>query len=359
VAKHWAKTLSGERERTPGYSQKEELVLRELWERYSNASFHTLRSRTQANYTERWRDFERFAGPYRSVDDIKPELVDQWRAFRSKQGLAVNQSAETLKVVKMVFRWAELRELIGRNRLTSYRFKTGKEEQSPPIEEYSPDDFPKLLEQLNPRSVREWRAWAITSICGSQGARINAVLHLRWDDIDFEDASICWRKRWDKQGLERIQPLTDIAKEALLVALGWSTKDQTQSGWVFYTPTRKKQARGDNCYHVSSYWRMLMKAEQKAGIAHSPGRAAHGLRRMSAGNALAITNNPVIAMHWIGDTDLSTAKRYLKKRDAALVDVAKRMKFDGGAVVQNETALKPQRGEELERPPSQLESVSQ
>lgn len=39
-----------------------------------------------------------------------------------------------------------------------------------------------------------------------------------------------------------------------------------------------------------------------------------GLRLLQVSRA-ALTNNPVVAMQWIGDTDLSMAKRYLKKRD--------------------------------------------
>ncbi len=46
---------------------------------------------------------------------------------------------------------------------------------------------------------------------------------------------------------------------------------------------------------------------------------------MAAGNVLEITNNPVTAMQWIGDTDLSMAKRYLKKRDETLQGVADRI----------------------------------
>ena len=64
---------------------------------------------------------------------------------------------------------------------------------------------------------------------------------------------------------------------------------------------------------------------------------------MAAGNALALTNNPVVAVQWIGDTDLGTAKRYLKKRDAALEDVARRMIFPVLQHRKSKTALKLQR----------------
>ena len=110
----------------------------------------------------------------------------------------------------------------------------------------------------------------------------------------------------------------------------------------------KKRERGDHTYHVSSYWRMLRTAEDNAGIAHVKHRAAHGLRRMAAGNVLQLTNNPVVAMQWIGDTDLAMAKRYLKRRDTALQDVANRivepLETASAPKSQHETATQPSRG---------------
>ncbi|MEO8911050.1 MAG: site-specific integrase [Gemmatimonadaceae bacterium] len=280
-------------------------------------------------------------------------MIDNLRVARVKAGLSGNQAAETIKVMKLVFRWAERRELITRNRVVLYRFKIAKEDRRAPIPEYHRDDFSKLLLQFDPRSSRYWRALAVTAICGTQGARINAVLHLRWEDIDFETGRIRWRGEWDKMGHEREQPLTSLAREALYVALGWSQNDLTRSGWVFYTPKSKKHDRGDHVYHVSSYWRMLCRAETGAGIPHVTQRAAHGLRRMAAGNVLELTNNPVTAMQWIGDTDLSMAKRYLKKRDETLQSVADRIHETPAPAADSvlETATQAQRTTQMRNAP--------
>jgi len=348
AAKAWAKGFSEVREQAPSHSPTQvRATLREIWERYKVAEFHTLRPRTQQNYSERWQEWERFAGRDFIAEDTTLEMIDDLRAARVKLGLSINQTAETIKVIKLVFRWAQRRELILRNRVVLYRFKVSKEERRTGVEEYQPDDFRKLLAQLDPRNSREWRAWAITAICGTQGARINAVLHVRWEDVGFDEGRVIWRKEWDKMGHEREQPLTSLAREAFFVALGWSLRDRTESGWVFYTPTQKKRERGDHIYHVSSYWRMLRTAEDNAGIAHVKQRAAHGLRRMAAGNVLQLTNNPVVAMQWIGDTDLAMAKRYLKRRDTALQDVANRivepLKTATAPQSQHETATQPPR----------------
>ena len=46
------------------------------------------------------------------------------------------------------------------------------------------------------------------------------------------------------------------------------------------------------------------------------------MRRMVAGEVNAKTGDAVLAMHYIGDTDLKTMKSYLKRRDDRLRAVA-------------------------------------
>ena len=331
-AKAWAKTFAAHRHIPQ--TETSNLTLREMWDRYTTAEFTHLRPRTRANYAQRWAEWERFVGRHFIADDVTLEMFDGFRRARARLGLAVNQTSEAIKVVKLVYGWAQRRELISRNRAALYRFKFAKEDRPQPVQEYHPADFSKLLGQLDPRSSREWRAWVALAICGTQGGRISAVLHLRWDDVDFEAGTIIWRAAWDKMGHERGQPLTAVARDALYVALGWAQLDPAQLGWVFFTPTKNKRERGDMTYHISSFWRMLCNAEKAAGIPHIKQRAAHGLRRMAAGNALDITKNPIEAMHWIGDQDLTQAKRYLKERAGRMQEIA------NGMTVSHETAPK-------------------
>lgn len=315
-AKAWARAFA-ENRNLPTASRRA-LTLREIWERYSTAEFPHLRPRTQENYAERWTEWERFVGRHFAAEDTTMEMIDDFRRSRAKAHLAVNQTGEAIKIVKLVYRWAERRELLARNRVGLYRFKVAKEDRSVPVAEYNPADYPKLLAQFDPRSSRSWRAWVLTVLCGTQGMRINAALHLRWPDVDFEANTVAWSAAYDKMGQGRVQPLTAAAREALYVALGWSGRNVRATDWVMYTP----RGRADGTYDVSSYWRMLRSAEDAAGVAHIARRAAHGLRRMAAGNALALTQNPIDAMHWIGDRDLTQAKRYLKERDERMREIA-------------------------------------
>jgi len=315
-AKEWARGFVEERRRGP-VRVAATLTIRAMWEQYTVAEFPHLRRTTQDNYTEAWREWELFAGRHLVAAQTTLGMLDDFRAVRARRGLSVNRSREIVKLVKQVYRWAERRELLERNRIALYQFKIAKEDRPKPVAEYAPDAFPTLLAQFDPRSSREWRAWAITAIAGTQGARINAILHLRWSDVDFQAATVRWAPEFDKMGHERVQPLTQLATDALYVALGWArarTACTFTTDFVFYSPATKRHEAGDGAYSVGAYWRMLRSAEDAAGVAHVRRRAAHGFRRMAAGNVNALTGNPVEAMQWIGDRDLAMAQRYLKER---------------------------------------------
>jgi integrase len=240
----------------------------------------------------------------------------------------VSQQRKNIELVKQVFRWGVLRELISRDRLSLYRFKVAKDDRSEEIPEYTPEEYRLLVPQCDPRQKTQWRAWALLILVGELGPRINAAVHLRWTDVDFgadDFGTVTWRARYDKQGHERVQPLTPAARDALYVALGWSQHDPLGTGWVFYSPLTNaaRLQKKDGAYSVQSFWWMLRKAEDRAGVTHAEGGAAHRMRRMAAGNALDVTGNVADAMWWIGDTDLRQARKYLKKRDHRQRDVAR------------------------------------
>jgi hypothetical protein len=52
--------------------------------------------------------------------------------------------------VKLVYAWAERRELVARNRIALYGFKLAKEERRNEPAEYRVEDFERLLAQCPP-----------------------------------------------------------------------------------------------------------------------------------------------------------------------------------------------------------------
>lgn len=148
-------------------------------------------------------------------------------------------------MVKTVYNWGQRRELLGMNRLALYRFKVAKDLRREPPAEYTREEREAILQTLHPDRHTEWRAWAAVAIAAYQGARMRAILHVQWSDLDFEAAQITWRARWDKTGRERVQPMTDGTRVALVVAKQWRDHDGYTGPWVLYTPHRQRWNAAD------------------------------------------------------------------------------------------------------------------
>jgi len=323
----------------------------ELWERFAEAEFPHLRPRTQQLYAQRWRRWQVFIGHAFPAAEATLENLDQYRAALTKVDMAPNQIGEHLKQVKLVYAWAERRELVARNRIALYRFKLAKEERRNEPAEYRVEDFERLLAQLSPQSSRTWRPWALLMVLGHQGVRVRAALHLCWDDVDFAAGRLTWRPAFDKLGREWSQPLRLGTYSALLTAKWWrdravleGTRVPADSPWVFFSTDARSSTRAGRevpgVYRIQAFWYALQQAERAAGVPHRELRAAHGFRRMVAGEVLAQTGDPKLAMDFIGDTDLRVMQRYLKRRDDRLIALVAQLDTPKGATeVPREPAL--------------------
>lgn len=291
------------------------LTLSALWDRYRTAEWDHLRPNTRRLYTEHWGYWIAFAGPDFPVDNVTLEMMDEFRKERLAKPLSVSYVNEMIRTVRRVYNWGDGRELVARNRVARYRVRTPKDQrkQSPP--EYTSEEFRLILSVLDPTDAAQWRAWVALAICGAQGVRSHAALHLRWDDLKLETREVLWRAAWDKNGREWAQPLRQLTVRALRYARDHATADDYRGGWVLYPGSSKSRRK---VYSAQSLWSAIYRAEKRAGVASLPGRGAHGLRRLLAGDIADATGNPVLAMQSIGDTDVRMASRYLKRRDGAI-----------------------------------------
>jgi hypothetical protein len=198
------------------------LSLRQLWSRYRDIEFPHLRANSKRLYESRWEKWELFIGKDALVDDVTLNDVDDFRKHLIEHGTAVNQVKEIIKVAKVVHNWGDSRELIAKNRLGKYRFKTAKESRSgnEPAE-YTAAERDRMLATFSPRIGTHWRPWALLMILGHHGVRTSAALHLRWEDIDQGNGDVIWRAQCDKVGREWRQPLTHEMVSALAWARYW------------------------------------------------------------------------------------------------------------------------------------------
>jgi len=272
-----------------------------------------------------WSRWELFLGRDFTAEEARLGNVDHFRAALERQDCALSQIHTAIGVVKTVYNWGQRRELLGMNRLALYRFKVAKDLRPEPPAEYAREERDAILQALRPDLHTEWRAWTAVAIAAYQGARMRAILHLQWRDLDFKRGEIAWRARWDKTGRERVQPMTDGARVALVVSRQWRERDGYAGPWVFYTPHRQRWNGADDeraAWTAQALWLALMKAERRARVRHLPYRAMHGFRRAIAGDVLELTRDLKLALDWIGDVDLGMARRYLRPRDPRLEEAA-------------------------------------
>lgn len=316
-AKAFAETLATEL-RSPAKAPP--ITLTELWARYVDAEFEALRPKTRVNYRLHWRAWSLFAHEDTRAEAVSRETLDEFRKALKGRGIAISQIRKHVELIKRVYRFGVDRELLPPVRLLDYQVKAAKDEKTQATAEYRGEDARKIIAALSSTKSTEWRAWLFTTIAHFTGARTNAILHLTWDDVDFESALVTWRARWDKVGKERRQPVPNQVVHALRQAEVWRAVDGYSGPWVFYTA--RQQWKGDRPMTYGGVQWMLRQAERRAGISHVHMNAMHRFRRGIVGDVIEATGGNVrLAMAYIGD-DVRQATKYVKDRDEQLQEVA-------------------------------------
>jgi integrase len=311
--KAFAQTLA--RELSQGDAGQSRLTTRELWEKYAEAEFPSLRIRSRQLVAAHWKRWELLVTRDSVAEEIGPDKLAEFRTSLERVGVGVTSTGKAIAAVKRVYGWADEHELIRRDRLAKYRYKIAKDKRPEPVAEYRMEEFAALLAHLPLTGAKTWRAAGILTLCGYQGVRQWSAMHLQWEDIDREAGTITWRAEWDKQGREWTQPLRLPTAVALVLLHRWR-KDGNP--WVFWTGDSRNKSP---VYTRGALWRALVEAEKRAGLAHKRNRGAHGLRRLLAGEVMAQTGNVKDAMDAIGDRDLRVMQRYLVKREDRVREV--------------------------------------
>ena len=338
------------------------LSLRHVWERYKRAMFKTLRPRTRQLYEEHWARWASFNGRHFIAEDATLETVDRFRDRLTRDGLAPGHQQRILRDVKTVYAWADSREIIGRNRLASYRFRIAKESRRAKPAAYTRGEAERLIRQFNPQKAEQWRPWGVLVFAAYQGRRQRSILHLRWDDVDWKRARVRWVAKYDKNGEEQWQPLTMAAYCALLTAWYWRAKDARMTPWVFYSPWAHKTCGREEqgVYGAQALWLALTKAEERAGIPHRPYRATHSLRRGVGKDVAALMGDPMAGLDWLGDRDPKQIATYVQVRDEDTAAVTTALDGLWTETVSTPSLRKPngRKGQQRQAPEAGLEPAT-
>lgn len=289
----------------PPASTRERLTVAQLFPRFAEERFSGLAASTQRLYRDSWRHWELFAGPHLPAEDAGRETMARLRTTLERDGYAPSYIQKIITDVKHIYRWAADARLTAPSDVERYRLRFRPEDVPESPAEYRQDDFLALLAAL-PLEGRHWRAHAAIALCGRQGMRQHSVLHLRWEDVDFEAGTITWQKRWMKQRREIVQPMRRHSREVLT----YLAQHRQNGPWVFWSARRANQP-----YTIQGLWAAIEGAEERAGVAKVARRAGHGLRRLLAGQINELTGDAKLAMDAIGDRDERQIGRYVKRRE--------------------------------------------
>lgn len=309
-AKAWAKDFSDARTLPAG---PEHVSLRELWEKYSLAEFDHLRQRTKELYADHWRYWERMWGREFTAELTTLDMVDEYREALTKRGLSVSLIGKSITTIKGVYRFGRMRKHIPTNPIADYRYKVAKDKRPTPVPEYSQAEYDAIMATFDPMDGRTWRIYVGLSLCGWQGVRENAAVHLRWDDVDWDADRITWQGIYDKMGKTWTRPMRRQTREALLVAKYHRERLGYTGPWVLMAGN--SLSKRDGSYSPNALILGLRTAERRGKVKYIRNRGPHGLRRLLAGDINAATGNAVLAMQSIGDTDMRQASRYILERD--------------------------------------------
>lgn len=321
-------------------------TIRELADLHVTAFAESWAPATLRNFRHRWSRFESFVGRNTSPRLITEETLDEFRAKMRAAGVATNQRGETVKAVKQVFRWARRRKLIAENPIADYAVKLAKGERKAEVPEWSPIETARLAAQLERerahRYANTWRLAVAFWLAAGQGPRQNAMRHLAWDDVNLSgktkrhptapdvvlpSRSVWWNPAFDKQGAERVQPLTRAAVRALRIARVWRDRAEYVGGWVLMPARERTKDRGAPwTYQAMNAALRALCARCEPAVEWVKGRAFHGFRKFAAGEVAELTGSERAAADWIGDSDVKVVRRhYLKKRAEAQREVANQL----------------------------------
>jgi len=329
-AKAFAAGWHDERQRLRGGEttlDADALTMQELWQTYTDATFRQLRPATQVSYSQHWSRWMKFIGASTPVAAVTKADCRKYVVFLTADDRSMNQAKLAWSVVQLVHRWAIDEELIETSATVRGRSRFAKDVPALEPDEYSEAEFERLLPQLNYRDALQWRAWVFLMLAGSHGQRANAVLHLRWADIDFEAGTVTWPARYQKQRKPLQQKLPWESIAALRTAKAWREHAMNRrqrrhhkspkvgaeylaaSDFVLFAERDKSKPMSYSSLHYH-----LMAAERRAGIAHAPYRAAHGLRRMVVGTIGEGSGDLMLGLEYVGDRDPKMLAAYDRRR---------------------------------------------
>jgi integrase len=205
-------------------------------------------------------------------------MMEYARARRSGKisGRPVNATAvqQDIKLLKSMMTWATMVldsgcPLLDRNPLLGFSVPREPNPRRPVIDAETVNKLMAVAERVSPLMP------LLITLMDTTGRRLGSVVHLRWDDFDFERKTIRWRAEHDKKRKTWVVPMPKRAEQALLEFR--AKHPAIGSALVF--PMRKDPSTPVS-RHLAADW--LHRAFRYAGLPRPKGALWHTFRRKFA-----------------------------------------------------------------------------
>jgi integrase/recombinase XerD len=173
------------------------------------------------------------------------------------------------------------------------------------------------LMQWRPRTTPQHRLQALVATLCDTAARIDELLSLRWEDVDFDNLLLTLHGKGRK---DRKTPMSLELRRRLFL---WQRKSETKTGLVFGTRDRTKQGRRNVLRDVKALCREL-------GF-EPPARTLHSFRHTFALNYLRNGGSVFHLQRMLGHSLPEMTRRYANLTTADLQAVHERFSLLGNA----------------------------
>jgi integrase len=244
-----------------------------------------------------------------AIESFSREFFERWKGgFAEKRKLSNRGVQRYLVALHSIFKRAMKADGLPRNPLATV--ERPRVARSAGIDVFSREEVMALV-----RAAQDDQDGVLYLTAAFTGLRLGELLGLRWEDVDFDAATIRVRRNWTdgregtpKSGRDRAVPMMDDVAQAL-ARLAQRDRDTTDRDLVFC----------DQLGRHLGYKTLRARYKKALKTAKLRDLRFHDLRHTFGTHAIRAAD-PREVMEWMGHADIQTTQKYLAykpRRDAA------------------------------------------
>ena len=259
-----------------------------------NCRQRNLREGTINHYRQSYNQFYKFIDPDMPIEQFDLDLYNSYVLYL--RGMLDNDVSINAYLRDMI---TTLHFLMREGYLETFKMKAIKTDQSH-IETYTDDELETLLQKPNIKRCRfiEYECWVMTNTLFATGIRQRSLIHLKVNDIDFDNRLLYVRVTKNRKTL--IVPL-NITMANILKEFLQFRQHKNNDDWLFCNVYGSQLTKG-TCYHMLYYYNKRRGVET-TGI--------HRYRHTLAKQWIINGGNVVTLSKLLGHSSLNITQNYI------------------------------------------------